>query len=149
MGQGIRSLGLNQRRAAEFRNARIARLATVDPRGRPHLVPVCFACRGLTIYIALDRKPKRIPVAQLARVRNIRAHPNVALLVDQYREDWSRLWFVLIRGRATLLTQSGSTERQRALHLLRRKYRQYRGQLLPEDAPVIRIRIQRVTAWGR
>ena len=134
---------------AEFRDARIARLATVDRRGRPHLVPVCFACCGQTIYIALDRKPKRVPVTQLARVQNIRAHPNVALLVDQYREDWSQLWFVLIRGRATVLTRSGATERQQALQLLRRKYRQYRGRLLPEDAPVIRIRIQHVTAWGR
>jgi PPOX class probable F420-dependent enzyme len=128
--------------------ARVARLATIDVRGRPHLVPVCFASRGPMIYIALDRKPKRVPVERLARVRNIRAQPNVALLIDEYRENWKRLWFVLIRGRATLLTGPRAVERLAALRLLRRKYRQYRGALLPDDAPVIRIRVQRVTRWG-
>lgn len=130
-----------------LQSAHVARLATVDPEGRPHLVPICFAFDRLAFYTPLDRKSKRRPFDELRRVRNIKANPNVALLVDEYREDWRRLWYILVRGRARLL-RSGAHWRT-AHRLLKRKYPQYRTGLLPANAPVIRIFPKRIVAWGR
>src|SRR5689334_18667766 len=89
-----------------LKRARVARLATVDARRRPHIVPVCFAYDGKLFYTAIDQKPKRLPRERLARLQNIRALPCVALLVDEYDEDWSQLWFVLVRGTAKLIPDS-------------------------------------------
>ncbi len=124
----------------------MARLATADARGRPHLVPICFAAEAGAIYHAIDAKPKGRPAEALRRVRNIVANPQVALLVDHYEDDWSRLWFVLVRGRARLLRQGAA--RARGLRLLRQKYIQYRRDMLPEDALVIAIRPDAVVTWG-
>jgi PPOX class probable F420-dependent enzyme len=63
----------------------VARLATTDPDGRPHLVPIVFAVDGDTLYSAVDRKPKRSRT--LRRIENARARPDVTILVDQYEED--------------------------------------------------------------
>jgi PPOX class probable F420-dependent enzyme len=68
--------------------ARVARLATTDPDRRPHLVPIVFAVDGDTLYSAVDSKPKRS--SQLRRIENARARSDVTVLVDEYREDWSR-----------------------------------------------------------
>ena len=130
-----------------LQRARVARLATVDTEGRPHLVPICFAFDGRAFYTPLDRKPKRRRFDKLQRVRNIRANPKVALLVDEYREDWRRLWYVLILGRARLL-HSGA-QWQKAHRLLKRKYPQYRTGLLPANAPVIQVIPKRIITWGR
>ncbi len=131
---------------AKLKSARIARLATVDEKGRPHLVPICFVHDGRTFYTAVDVKPKRVAPEKLARVRHIRANPKVALLIDDYQEDWSRLWFILIRGTARLLPRG--KEQKKARRLLRKKYRQYRAGMLPEEAPVIRIRPTHTIWWG-
>ncbi|MEE8201397.1 MAG: TIGR03668 family PPOX class F420-dependent oxidoreductase [Candidatus Acidoferrales bacterium] len=133
--------------ARKLRRARVARLATTDRRGRPHVVPVCFAYDGRAFYTAVDLKPKRAAPEKLTRVRNILANPNVALLVDDYREDWSRLWFILVRGNARLLRRG--KEQRKAHRLLRKKYRQYAAGLLPAGAPVIRIRPTRILSWGK
>lgn len=130
-----------------LRAARVARLATVDARGRPHLVPICFVYDRGVFYTAIDRKPKR--TGRLRRLQNIEANPQVALLVDHYEEDWDRLWYVLVRGRATLLGAAERKEAEKARGLLRKKYANYRTGLLPPDAPVICIRPQRITSWGR
>lgn len=132
---------------AKLRQARVARLATADSHGRPHLVPVCFAYDGRAFYTALDLKPKKARPESLARVRHLQANPRVALLVDEYQEDWKRLWYVLVRGRAKLL--QGGNEHKKALRLLKAKYPQYRAGMLPEGAPVIRIVPRRVVAWGK
>jgi coenzyme F420-0:L-glutamate ligase / coenzyme F420-1:gamma-L-glutamate ligase len=129
--------------------ARVARLATLDGAGRPHIVSVCFVYDGEAFYTAIDRKPKRVPPARLTRVRNIRMRPRVALLIDHYDEDWSQLWYVLIRGTARLVPKSAHAERARVLRRLRRKYPQYVGAMLPHDAPIIRIRQERATSWGK
>jgi PPOX class probable F420-dependent enzyme len=129
-----------------LRRARVARLATADARGRPHVVPICFAAEAGAVYHAIDAKPKGRPAEGLRRVRNIVANPHVALLVDHYEEDWRRLWFVLVRGRARLLRRGAA--RARGLHLLRQKYAQYRRGMLPEDALVIAIRPHTVVTWG-
>ncbi len=138
--------GLTPRVLARLRQARVARLATADVRGRPHVIPICFAAEAGALYHAIDAKPKGRPAEGLRRVRNILENPRVALLVDHYEEDWRRLWFVLVRGRARLLR--GGAARARGVRLLRRKYAQYRRGMLPEDALVIAIRPESVFAWG-
>ncbi len=132
---------------ARLETARVARLATVDREQGPHLVPICFAWDGSAFYSAVDRKPKRVDPNRLARIKNIKQTPQVALLVDQYDEDWTRLWYVLVRGEAELVSEIG--ERQRALQQLRAKYVQYGPEMLSDDAPILRITPLRVTAWGK
>ncbi len=127
----------------------MARLATLDAHDRPHIVPVCFVYERQSFYTALDRKPKRVSAERLVRVRNIRARPSVALLIDDYHEDWSRLWYVLIRGRAQLVPRSAHEERTRAIRKLRAKYSQYTPEMLPDDALIIRIRPEQATPWGK
>jgi PPOX class probable F420-dependent enzyme len=120
----------------------VARLATTDPDGRPHLVPIVFVLDGDTLYSAVDRKPKRSTT--LRRVENARARPDVTLLVDHYEEDWRRLWWIRLRGRARVL--DGGDERERALTLLAHKYEQYRA--APPDGPVLAVEIIEVREWS-
>jgi PPOX class probable F420-dependent enzyme len=132
-----------------LKQARIARLATLDAKSRPHIVPVCFAYDGKAFYTAVDRKPKRVPGERLARLQNIRAVPRVALLIDEYGEDWTQLWYILIRGKAKLIPDSAHEERAWAIRKLRAKYPQYAQGMLPDDAPIIRIIPERTTSWGK
>jgi PPOX class probable F420-dependent enzyme len=132
-----------------LKQARVARLATVDARGRPHIVPVCFVYDGKLFYTAVDEKPKRVPRERLARLQNIEAVPRVSLLIDEYTEDWTQLWYILIRGRAKLIPKTGYKERASAIRKLKAKYRQYARGMLAEDAPVIRITPERTTSWGK
>jgi len=127
--------------------ARVARLATLDAERSPHMVPICFVCDGSLFYSAIDRKPKRVAANSLTRLKNIAQTSRVALLVDHYDEDWTRLWYVLVRGEAELV--SDSAERERAIQLLRVKYPQYDTDMLAGDAPVLRITPARITAWGK
>jgi PPOX class probable F420-dependent enzyme len=129
--------------------ARVARLATLDAKTRPHIVPVCFVYDGKFFYTAIDQKPKRVAPARLARLRNIREAPRVALLIDQYDEDWTQLWYILIRGKAKLIPKSAHKEHARAIRRLRAKYPQYAQGMLADDAPVIRITPKRTTSWGK
>lgn len=125
--------------------APVGRLATADAAGRPHVIPVCFACDGRRIYSALDAKPKRGRLANLRRVRNIRANPQASLVIDHYEADWSRLWYLLIYGPAELI--DAGDEHSTALALLRAKYPQYRAMAL-DDNPIIRITPQRAVGWA-
>jgi PPOX class probable F420-dependent enzyme len=125
---------------------RVARLATADAAGRPHAVPVCFAYRTGTIYIALDEKPKDVPLDRLKRVRNILENPDVTLVADRYAEDWGRLAFVMVRGRAGLLVPDAE-EHAAAVRLLRGKYHQYEEMRIEEN-PVIAVRSEGVASWG-
>jgi PPOX class probable F420-dependent enzyme len=125
---------------------RVARLATVDAAGYPHVVPVCYATNGRAYYSPLDAKPKKRPLARLKRVRNIQANPRVALLIDHYEEDWTRLRFVMVQGRAELL--DGGAEWETARTLLETKYPQYRKLPLPPDGPVIKIVPDHVVRWS-
>ncbi len=125
---------------------RVARLATADAGGRPHAVPVCFAYRTGTIYIALDEKPKDVPPDRLKRVRNILENPDVTLIADRYAEDWGRLAFVMVRGRAGLL-EPGVEEHAAAVRLQRGKYHQYERMRI-EDNPVVAVRAGSVASWG-
>ena len=125
---------------------RAGRLATVGRDGLPHVVPVCYACDGHALFIALDQKPKRVAPERLKRVRNILENSAVALVVDHYDDDWSRLAYVMIQGTAELL-QPAAVEHARSLELLRARYPQYRAMAL-EVAPVIMIRPSKIVAWG-
>ena len=118
--------------------ARVARLATVDADGRPHLVPIAFALDGETLYSAVDAKPKRSRT--LWRIENARRRPDVTVLVDHYDDDWTRLWWVRLRGRARVL--EGGEEAARALALLTAKYEQYR-----EAAPGLPVLAVDVDEW--
>jgi len=122
---------------------RVAHLATADASSRPHVVPVCFAYLDGRIYIAIDEKPKR--TLRLKRLRNIEANPQVAIVLDRYDEDWSRLAWVLIQGTAAVL--GTGPEHGQAVAALREKYPQYREMAL-EGRPVISLTVERVSSWG-
>lgn len=122
---------------------RVARLATVDPAGQPHLVPLVFALVDGRVYSAVDEKPKRR--ARLQRVQNVEANPRATLLFDEYDEDWSRLGWVMLRGHGAVLR--AGAEHTRALAALRARYPQYAAMAL-EGRDVLRIEPRRVAAWG-
>lgn len=108
--------------------ARVAKLATADADGRPHIVPICFALDGDRLYSAVDHKPKTSP--RLRRLDNLRANPAASVLVDHYDEDWDRLWWVRADGTARILDPDDNRtreERSRAITLLADKYDQYVG----------------------
>ena len=121
--------------------ARVARLATSGPGGQPHVVPVCFALDGDTVYFAVDAKPKR--TRDLKRLRNIGSNPAVSLLVDHYEDDWARLWWVRMDGRARVL--AGGGESDAAIELLATRYAPYRTSR--PAGPVVAIAVERWTGW--
>ena len=131
-----------RRLADEVARARVARLATLDSDGRPHLVPIVFALVGETLYSAVDAKPKRSRT--LRRIENARERPDVAVLVDRYDEDWTQLWWVRIRGRARVLDEG--EEAAAALEALTTKYPQYRAE--PPGLPVLAVDIGDWRAWS-
>jgi PPOX class probable F420-dependent enzyme len=120
--------------------ARVARLATVGPNGRPHLVPIVFAARGNTVYSVVDDKPKR--TTALKRLDNVRANPSVSLLADHYEEDWSRLWWVRADGTARVL-EPGTPEAEEAIALLRERYPRQRA-----TGAVLAIDVRRWSGWS-
>jgi len=139
-----------QERVVEFINAhRVARLATADAAGRPAVIPVCYVFDGKSFYSAIDQKPKRVGPDELQRIRNIRVNSNVALVIDDYSENWSELKYVLVHGAAEILEayESMSVERATAIAALRLKYHQYRSMPI-ERNPIIKIVPNRVRLWA-
>lgn len=122
--------------------ARVARLATADARGRPHIVPITFALDGETLYFAVDAKPKR--TTNLKRLRNIAANPAVSILIDEYNDDWSKLWWVRIDGKARVLTDDA--EIHRALDFLSQRYAQYRE--IRPIGPVVAVPVDEYVGWS-
>lgn len=125
-----------------FAAARSARLATITPAGRPHLVPIAFALAGDALYTAVDAKPKR--THELQRLANIAAHPDVAVLADQYTDDWSQLWWVRADGAARIVAEAA--EQSAALDLLTARYPQYATQ--PPPGPILAIDVERWSGWS-
>ena len=125
--------------------SRVAHLATADARGVPHVVPVCFAIADGTLYITIDEKPKRRTGAPLKRLRNIAENPAVAVVADRYDEDWGRLGWIMLRGRAEILADGA--EHARAQARLRARYGQLNAMDI-EPLPVIAVRLERVSSWG-
>src|SRR5205814_1439364 len=126
-----------------LREARVGRLATADASGRPLVVPVCFAFDGAVLFSAVDDKPKR--TRQLRRLRNVAENPQASLLVDVWDEDWTRLAWVAVEGRADVL--AAGVDFARALELLRTKYPQYHAMDLERDGAVLQLHADRVRAW--
>ncbi len=127
---------------------RIAHLATADAAGVPQVLPVGFALSagGDTVYSAVDEKPKGHPPVRLKRLRNVAENPAVAVVFDRYDEDWTRLGWIMLRGRATILEGAGGDpERDAAQALLHMRYPQYAGMRL---GPIIALRIAAVRRWG-
>jgi PPOX class probable F420-dependent enzyme len=131
---------------ALLREGRVGRLATADARAHPLVLPVCFALGDDAIYSAIDAKPKRDPARPLRRLRNIMENERVALVVDEYDEDWSRLRWVVVEGRATILGEG--PDLARAVALLQAKYAQYRAMDLAGQAErAIKIVPERILHW--
>ncbi len=124
-----------------FGAARVARLATADAAGRPHLVPIVFAVDGDVVYSVVDAKPKR--TAALRRLRNVAENECVALLVDHYAEDWSALWWVRAEGTGRVLDPEVDGEAARAVELLRARYPQQRAVGL-----VLAVDVGRWSGWA-
>src|SRR5438128_11710342 len=110
---------------AKLEDARVTRLASLDAELGPHSVPVCFVYDGKVFYTAVDRKPKRVVPERLARLRHISAVPQVALLIDEYREDWRRRWCIWVPGKANLNPNATQKARSDALRPLRAKHQAY------------------------
>jgi PPOX class probable F420-dependent enzyme len=130
-------------------DARTATLATIAPDGTPRLVPVCFVVDGDVLYTPLDEKPKQVDdVRELARVRDILARPDVAVLVHRWSEDWTQLAWLRVNGDGTLLEPSAApVEHASAVEALRAKYPQYHTHRL-DEAPIVRISMIRARSWG-
>jgi PPOX class probable F420-dependent enzyme len=125
---------------ARFADARLARLATADAAGRPHLVPIAFALAGDTIFSAVDAKPKR--TRALRRLANVRANPAVSLLVDHWdEEDWGRLWWVRADGVGRVLSPD-DPEARRATRLLRERYPRQRA-----EGEVLAVAVEHWSGW--
>ncbi len=123
-----------------FAAARVARLATADAEGRPHLVAVVFAVHDDTVYSAVDAKPKR--TTRLRRLDNVAANPAVSLLVDHYEDDWERLWWVRADGHGRVL-EGEQPEARRAIAWLRERYPQQRA-----TGAVLAVDVERWSGWS-
>jgi PPOX class probable F420-dependent enzyme len=128
---------------ALFASARVARLATADAAGRPHVVPLVFALDGDTIVSAVDAKPKR--TTALRRLANVAENPRVALLADHYDDaDWTALWWARADGTARVAA-ADEPAAGRALALLAARYDQYRA--APPAGPVLLVAVERWSGW--
>lgn len=125
-----------------FSTARVARLASVDHHGRPHVVPITFASDRRSIVFAVDSKPKRS--TRLKRLDNLRIHPDASVLVDHYDDDWSRLWWVRADGAARLI-EPDDRRHGAAVARLVAKYPQYRK--APPSGTAVLIAVERWSGW--
>ena len=138
-------VSLTKKELAFLRAARVAHLATSDRSGQPHVIPICFVFDGKYFFSPIDEKPKRTAPSKLKRLKNIRENPQVALVIDHYDEDWRKLGYVLVFGKARPLR--GGDKHQRAVKLLRKKYRQYRLMAI-QTQPMIVVSPKRIVNWG-
>lgn len=130
-----------------IQRVRVARLATIDSEFKPHLVPVVFVFDGNRFFIPVDEKRKKTKPEKLRRIKNIQGNPNVALLIDEYSEDWSRLAFVMIQGTASVVKSRPQADIQlkQALKELTTKYTQY--QKIGTGEMCIIIKPEKVVSW--
>jgi PPOX class probable F420-dependent enzyme len=123
---------------------RVAHLATASAAGSPAVVPVVYAFDGERFFTPLDGKPKRADVLRLRRVRDIAANPLVALVIDRYDKEWTRLAWVQVRGAAMLIQEGPAYER--GMVLLRARYPQYATVPLA-GRPLLAIEPVTVRSW--
>ena len=135
-------LDLSERAHRLLTDTPIGHLATAGADGDPHAIPICFVTTGNLVYSVIDEKPKR--TRHLRRVRNIEENGRATLIVDRYDDDWTQLGWVMLRADAAILPLGD--EHATALALLRERYHQYRDMAL-EEAPLLRLDVQRATEW--
>jgi PPOX class probable F420-dependent enzyme len=116
----------------------VANLATADANGTSYVVPICFAIDGDDCYIVTSDNNRR--------ARNVRENPQAAMVADHYEDDWKRIGYVVIRGRAELL-ESGP-EHEKAAQLLRTRYPQFENMDPVEERLMLVIRVEHATGWG-
>ena len=140
---------MNDQSTVEFiRRGRVARLATSSVEGQPSVVPICYVLDGENVYTPIDEKPKSVQGGSLRRVRNIKTNAKVAVVIDEYSEDWNDLVYVLISGTAEVIDPSdNASEHARVVALLREKYQQYFSMKL-EERPIIKIKPARIKRWA-
>lgn len=133
----------------QFINAHVvARLATAGNDKQPHLIPFCYAYDGAHFYFVVDQKPKRQTGKPLKRIQNMLENPHVALVIDDYTDDWSQLAYVMVRGTAELVEDEA--EYDRSLALLRERYPQYlQMELVFGQNSMVRITPKKVNVWGK
>ena len=133
---------------AEFiREPRVARVAPGDADRQPAVIPICYVFDDEAIYTPIDEKPKTVEAGSLRRIRNIEANQLVALVIDDYSDDWNKLVYVLISGNARIIQPSNeASEHARAVQLLREKYPQYRSMRI-DERPIIKITPVRIKRW--
>jgi PPOX class probable F420-dependent enzyme len=139
---------VNKKIANLLNNTNVAYLATATSNRQPYVTPVVFILQNGNIYVPLDEKPKTVSISQLKRVKNIQENPNVCFLIHHYEEDWSKLWFVMLTGYATLVnaTSEISRSKQNTMHTkFLSKYSQYKK--IGTGNLYIRIKINKITYW--
>ena len=124
-----------------FASSPVARLATVRPDGRPHLVPVVFVLVGDVVFTAVDAKPKKS--SRLQRLVNIASEPRCSLLVDHYEDDWSKLWWVRADGEAAVVEPAAASD---GLAALVERHSQYRE--LAPSGPLLAVRVTGWSGWS-
>lgn len=124
----------------------VARLATRDAAGNPHVVPVVFCLQEDAIYSPIDGKPKTS--TRLKRLTNLEDSPSASLLIDHYDNDWQRLWWIRLDAMGDVVRPDAATT-ERLEETLRAKYPQYLSTPLFKAEPLfVRLRWHRVSAWA-
>jgi PPOX class probable F420-dependent enzyme len=125
----------------------VARLAVGSGDEPPHLLPVVFVAEAGTVYSPVDGKRK--DGRPLARVRAVAREGRATLLLDQYHDDWSRLWWVRLDGEARV-ERANVALLDHVGERLREKYPQYR-EVAPYAGPPTLLALQwrRVRAWSQ
>jgi len=139
-------LKLNQKTLTLIKGAKVARLATVDQKSYPYVVPVVFVFHENSFFIPLDYKTKTVNPKNLKRVKNIQKNPNVALLIDKYQNNWKKLFFLMIHGKATVIDEKNRTLMDKIHKLLISKYPQYKKIGIGNSC--IKINPTKVTFWN-
>jgi len=140
------SLKLNQKTMTLIKEAKVARLATVDQKSRPYVVPVVFVFHENSFFIPLEEKVKTVNPRKLKRVKNLEKNPNVTLLIDKYQNDWKKLFFLMIHGKATMIAGKNSKLMDKIHKLLISKYPQYKK--IGVGNSCITINPTKVTFWN-
>ncbi len=140
------SLKLNQKTMTLIKGAKVARLATVDQKSHPYVVPVVFVFHENSFFIPLDEKVKTVNARKLKRIKNIEKNPNVTLLIDKYQNDWKKLFFLMIHGKATVIDEKNNKSMDKIHKLLISKYPQYKR--IGVGNSCITINPTKVTYWN-
>lgn len=139
---------MNKKIEKLIKNANIAHLATAASNLQPYVTPVVFILQNGNIYVPLDKKPKTVEIFQLKRVKNIQGNPKVCFLIHHYDEDWSKLWFVMLTGYATLVNGTSEISRAKLRTINAKflsKYSQYKK--ISTGNLYIKIKINKITYW--